>query len=76
MRNCEDIPQVYKGNDGRVRVQELQIRINFWCLTEELKHLDWYFTNLLVANDQQSKLKGNHTKELVQDIPKAINVLR
>ena len=30
-----------KGNDGRVRVQELQVRINFWCLPEKFKALGW-----------------------------------
>ena len=48
----------------------------FGAYLRSLKHWDGYVTDPWIAYEQQSRLKGNHTKEFVQDIPKAINVLR
>ena len=48
----------------------------FGAYLRNLKHWDGYVTDPWIADEQQSRLKGNHTKEFVRDIPNAINVLK
>ena len=81
---------VFHGRGGIVKVLLKYIRRmmeglecrNYRCVSifgaylRNLKHWDGYVTDPWIADEQQSRLKGNHTKEFVRDIPNAINVLK
>ena len=42
---------------------------------KKFKHWDSYVTDPWVANDNHSRVEGNHTKETITNIPKAIGIL-
>lgn len=89
--NCSQLWfDVFHGRGGIVKVflkyirnmmEGLECR-NYKCVSlfgaylRKLKHWDGYVTDPWISNDTQSRLKGNHTKEFVRDIPKAISVIK